>query len=516
MKENKLIVFDTTLRDGEQTPGVSFSKEVKVQIALALEKLKVDVIEAGFPNASQGDFDGVKAVAKAVKNCQVAALARAKREDIDRAWEAICEAANPRIHTFISTSTIHLENDGMTTEQVIADAVVAVSYAATKTKNVQFSAQDASRSEKDFLCQVFDAVIKAGATTINIPDTVGYAEPDEFKALVAYVIDNTPSIKEYGVIVSVHCHDDQGLATANTLAGLKAGARQVEVAMNGIGERAGNTSLEEVVMCLKNRPSIYNLVTDIDTTKLVPTSKMVSMCSGVVIQPNKAITGANAFAHESGIHQDKVAKNPLTYEIMTPESVGWEGKRFVMGKHSGRNGLGAQLQEMGYTLSKAELKKASEKIKALSDSGKQITEDDIEAIVADCLNGIPEEFKLISASAMTATGNDPNASVKFSFRGKEIQSSAYGNGPVDALVKAVLRKIDMPIILSRYNIVGINGGSDALAGVIIRLACDGISSLGKSVESDVVLGSAEALFNGLNHLMYQLKNPKAIGTNPAE
>lgn len=513
---NKVIVFDTTLRDGEQTPGVSFSKDVKVKIALSLEKLGVDVIEAGFPTASVGDFEGVQAVARVVKNCQVAALARANMQDIDRAWEAISDAVNPRIHTFISTSKIHLDNDSMSREQVVNDAVEAVRYASQKTANVQFSAQDATRTDREFLCEIFEAVIEAGATTINIPDTVGYTEPDEYKELISYVIKNTPGIKKNGVIVSVHCHDDQGLATANTLAGIKAGARQAEVAINGIGERAGNTALEEVVMALVNRFSVYKVSTNIETTKLVPNSKMITMCSGVVVQPNKSIVGFNAFAHESGIHQDKVAKNPLTYEIMTPESVGWDGNRLVMGKHSGRNGLAIQLQKMGYTLSKVELKKVSDKIKSLSDNGKQVTEDDIEAIVADSLNGIPEEVELISYSTMTASGIDPSAYVKFTFKGREIQNTASGNGPVDAVVKAILEKIEMPIYISRYHIDGINGGSDALAGVIIRLTCNGITAIGKSFNPNVIYGSAQALVNGLNHLMYQMENPKAIGTNPAE
>ncbi|MGM0582900.1 MAG: 2-isopropylmalate synthase [Bacteroidota bacterium] len=510
--ENKVVIFDTTLRDGEQTPGVSLSQEAKKRIASDLQNLGVDVIEAGFPASSEGDFAGVKAVADFVTKSQVAALARATKADIDRAWEAIENAVNPRIHVFISTSDIHLEVDGMDKQKVLDAVEEAISYARTKTENVQFSAQDASRSDKDFVCEVFELAILSGATTVNMPDTVGYAVPEEFAELTNYVVQNTPSLKSGKAILSVHCHNDLGMATANTLSAIRQGARQVEVTINGIGERAGNTSLEEVVMALQTKVSIYKVETEIDTTKLVPTSKFVSMQTGVVVQPNKAIVGTNAFAHESGIHQDKMRGNPLAYEIMQPEMVGWSGERYVLGKHSGRGGLSEYLSNMGYNLTDTQLKKVSDKVKALSDSGKKVTEEDVDAIVADSINGIPEVFQIKTAGVSTGTGILPNAAVKFSFQGKEISSSDLGNGPVDAAIKAILKEIGMPIKLERYNIVGINGGSDALAGVIVRLTCNGLTAIGKSVKTDVVLGSIEAMANGINHLMHQIDNPKAIGT----
>lgn len=514
-KQDKVIIFDTTLRDGEQTPGVTLSPEVKVKIALMIEKLGVDVIEAGFPAASEGEFAGVQAVAVAITKCEVAVLARAKKYDIDKAWDAVKEAVNPRLHIFVSTSEIHLGVDGMTKEDVLRDIREAIAYAKTKTDNIQFSAQDASRSDQDFLCEAFEEAIQAGAKTVNMPDTVGYSIPEEFADSTIYVMEKTPSLKARKAILSIHCHDDLGMATANSLAAIRKGARQAEVTLNGIGERAGNTSLEEVVMAIKVRADIYKVYTNVNTTRLVPASKFVSMQTGVVVQPNKAIVGANAFAHESGVHQDKMRANPLSYEIMKPETVGWVGARYVLGKHSGKGGLSAYLAEKGYQLTDEQLKKVSQRVKLLSDGGKKVTDDDVEAIIADSLNGIPEIFKVINASVTTGTGIIPNAAVRFSFQEEVITNTDCGNGPVDAAMKAVIKKMGMPIEISRYNIVGINGGSDALAGVIIRLTCYGLTAIGKSHKTDVVLGSIEALANGINHLMYQLANPKSIGTTVA-
>jgi 2-isopropylmalate synthase len=342
-------IFDTTLRDGEQSPGASMNTAEKLRLAVQLEKLGVDVIEAGFPAASQGDFEAVSQIAAKLQSTEVAALARANRADIERAWAAVKVAAKPRIHTFIATSDIHMEYKlKMSRDQVVAAAVEAVRYAKSFTENVEFSAEDGSRSDRDFLCRVFEAAIEAGATTVNLPDTVGYAIPSEFAEMVKYVKQNTSNIDQ--AVLSVHCHNDLGLATANTLAAIKKGARQVEVTINGIGERAGNTSLEEVVMSLKTRPNFFSHTTGIDTTRIYPTSRLVSMITGILVQPNRAIVGANAFAHEAGIHQDGMLKNPMTYEIMRPETVGLSATKMVMGKHSGRHALRSRLKEMGYDL----------------------------------------------------------------------------------------------------------------------------------------------------------------------
>ncbi|MBW1803759.1 MAG: 2-isopropylmalate synthase, partial [Deltaproteobacteria bacterium] len=351
---DRIIIFDTTLRDGEQSPGASMNAAEKLRLAMQLEKLGVDVIEAGFPAASPGDLDAVRMIAAKIKTSQVTGLARASKEDIDSAWAAVRDATRPRVHTFIATSDLHLKHKlRMTREEVVKAAVEAVRYAKSYTDNVEFSAEDGSRSDRDFLCTVFEAAIEAGATTVNLPDTVGYAMPDEFSELVKYVRNHTPNINK--AIMSVHCHNDLGLATANTLAGLQAGVRQAEVTINGIGERAGNTSLEEVVMGLYTRREHLNLTTNIYTREIHPTSRLVSMITGIVVQPNKAIVGANAFAHEAGIHQDGVLKNKMTYEIMEPETVGLASNRLVLGKHSGRHAFRQRLSDMGYDFSDDEI-----------------------------------------------------------------------------------------------------------------------------------------------------------------
>jgi len=348
--ENHVVIFDTTLRDGEQSPGASMNVAEKLRLAIQLEKLGVDVLEAGFPASSPGDFESVRMIANKVRNVQVTALARTSRDDIDRAWEAVRKGANPRIHTFIATSDIHLKHKlNMDRDQVIREAVDAVKYARGFTDNVEFSAEDGTRSDRDYLCKVFEAVIDAGAGTVNLPDTVGYALPDEYAELIRYVRGHTSNIHK--AVMSVHCHNDLGLATANTLAGIQAGARQAEVTVNGIGERAGNTSLEEVVMALHTRRDLVNLATAIHASEIHPTSRLTSMITGIVVQPNKAIVGANAFAHEAGIHQDGVLKNPMTYEIMAPETVGLSRNRLVLGKHSGRHAFRDKLAQMGYELS---------------------------------------------------------------------------------------------------------------------------------------------------------------------
>ena len=370
-----VMIFDTTLRDGEQSPGASMNTAEKLRLAVQLEKLGVDVIEAGFPAASPGDFEAVAKIAGKMKRVEVTGLARTSKQDIDRAWGAIQHAVKPRIHTFIATSDLHMHYKlNMTKDEVLKTAVEAVKYASSLTDNVEFSAEDASRSDRDFLCKVFEAAIEAGATTINIPDTVGYAIPEEFSDLTKYVMTHTPNIKK--AVVSVHCHNDLGLATANTIAAVSAGARQAEVTINGIGERAGNTSLEEFVMAMHTRPNYLPLTSNINTELLYPTSRLVTMITGIIVQPNKAIVGANAFAHEAGIHQDGMLKNPMTYEIMKPENIGLSASKLVLGKHSGRHALRSRLKELGYDLSDEELKLVFKKFKELADKKKEYVMSD--------------------------------------------------------------------------------------------------------------------------------------------
>ncbi|MBW2193458.1 MAG: 2-isopropylmalate synthase, partial [Deltaproteobacteria bacterium] len=389
----RVIIFDTTLRDGEQSPGASMNAAEKLRLATQLEKLGVDVLEAGFPAASQGDFDAVAGIAAKLERTEVAALARTSKADIDRAWGAIQHAKKPRIHTFIATSDLHMHYKlNMSKETVLKTAVESIKYAKSFTDNIEFSAEDASRSDRDFLCKVFEAAINAGATTINIPDTVGYAIPEEFSDLVKYVIARTPNIGK--AVVSIHCHNDLGLATANTIAAVIAGARQAEVTVNGIGERAGNTSMEEFVMTMHTRPNYLPLTCNINTELIYPTSRLVTMITGIIVQPNKAIVGANAFAHEAGIHQDGVLKNPMTYEIMKPEDVGLTASKLVLGKHSGRHALRSRLKELGYDLSDEELKLVFTKFKELADKKKHVVDEDLEVIVTEGILRTTDTFCL--------------------------------------------------------------------------------------------------------------------------
>ncbi|MDD5204356.1 MAG: 2-isopropylmalate synthase, partial [Desulfobacterales bacterium] len=416
MTDNRVIIFDTTLRDGEQSPGASMNTAEKVRLSIQLEKLGVDVIEAGFPAASPGDSEAVRHISAKVRRAQVAALARASEEDIDRAWASVKDAAHPRIHTFIATSDIHMKYKlRMDREQVVKAAVHAVRHAKKYTENVEFSAEDGSRSDPDFLCEIFGAAIEAGATTINLPDTVGYALPDEFGQLVAYVKAKTPGMDR--IVLSVHCHNDLGLATANTIAGLRAGARQAEVTLNGIGERAGNTSLEEVVMSLYTRGEHTGLTTSVNTREIFPTSRLVSMITGIVIQPNKAIVGANAFAHEAGIHQDGMLKHRMTYEIMEPETVGLSMTRLVLGKHSGRHAFRRKLVELGYDLGEDDVNKVFEKFKELADKRKEILDEDIEVLVAEEILRIPDKYQLDYLTVVCGTVAVPTATVKLKIDG---------------------------------------------------------------------------------------------------
>ncbi len=504
--DNRVIIFDTTLRDGEQSPGASMNTAEKMRLATQLEKLGVDVLESGFPAASEGDFEAVSGIAGRLERTEVAALARTAKEDIDRAWQAIRSAAKPRIHTFIATSDIHLEYKlRMTRDQVLTSAVEAVRYSKTLTDNIEFSAEDGSRSDRDFLCRVFEAVIDAGATTVNLPDTVGYAVPDEYADLIKYVISHTPNIHK--AVLSVHCHNDLGLATANTIAAIRAGARQAEVTINGIGERAGNTSLEEVVMALHTRANFLSASTGIKTEYIHPTSRLVSMITGIMVQPNKAIVGANAFAHEAGIHQDGVLKNPMTYEIMKPETVGLSTNKLVLGKHSGRHALRSHLKQMGYDLSDEELNLVFEKFKELADKKKQVVDEDLEVIVTEGILRTADVFQLEYLHVIAGTTVLPMASVKLQINGRSAQGAGYGNGPIDAAYNTIAKLTGTGSDLLRFSISALTGGTDAQGEVTVRLGENGLIALGKGADPDIITASAKAYINGLNRLEYLKTHP---------
>jgi len=509
---DRVIIFDTTLRDGEQSPGASMNAAEKMRIAIQLEKLGVDVVEAGFPAASEGDFEAVSQIAGRLKKSEVAGLARTARPDIDRAWQAIRNAARPRIHTFIATSDIHLEYKlKMSRDEVIRAAVEAVTYAKSLTDNVEFSAEDGSRSDRDYLCRVFEAAIAAGATTVNLPDTVGYAIPAEFAELVSYIRQHTPNIDQ--AVLSVHCHDDLGLATANTLAAIHTGARQAEVTINGIGERAGNTSLEEVVMALHTRANFLKSGTRIKTEYIYPTSRLVSMITGLLVQPNKAIVGANAFAHEAGIHQDGILKNPMTYEIMKPETIGLSANKLVLGKHSGRHALRTQLKDLGYDLSDDELNLVFGKFKELADKKKHVMDEDLEAIVTEGILRTADVFVLDYLHVTAGTTVLPMASVRLKINGRPAQDAGYGNGPIDAAFNTIAKLTGTSSELMRFSISALTGGTDALGEVTVRLRETGLLALGKGADPDIITASAKAYINGLNRLEYLKSHPmqEAVG-----
>ena len=482
----------------------------KLRLAVQLEKLGVDIIEAGFPAASKGDFEAVSQIAGKLIRTEIAGLARANKEDIEAAWSAVKHAAKPRIHTFIATSDIHLKYKlRMDRDQVIASAVEAVRYAKTFTENVEFSAEDGSRSDRDYLCKVFEAAIDAGATTVNLPDTVGYAIPSEFADLVTYVRSHTPNIGK--AVLSVHCHNDLGLATANTLAALSAGARQAEVTVNGIGERAGNTSLEEVVMALKTRNNFLPFQSGIETEQIYATSKLVSMITGILVQPNKAIVGANAFAHEAGIHQDGMLKNPMTYEIMRPEDIGLSTTKLVLGKHSGRHALRDRLKEMGYELSEEELQIVFSKFKHLADKKKHVMDEDLEAIVNEGVLRTPDIFVLEYLHVTSGTTVMPMASVQLSVNGRSVKAAGYGNGPIDAAYNTIAKLTHTRSELLRFTISAITGGTDAQGEVTVRLKENGLIALGRGADPDIMTAAALAYINGLNRLEYLKTHP----VNPA-
>ena len=501
-----VIIFDTTLRDGEQSPGASMNTGEKLRLAVQLEKLGVDVLEAGFPAASEGDFDAVAGIAGKLEKTEVAALARASKADIDRAWNAIKHGAKPRIHTFIATSDIHLKYKlKMTRDEVVNAAVDAVKYARSFTDNVEFSAEDGSRSDRDFLCRVFEAAIAAGASTVNLPDTVGYAIPDEFADLVRYVMAHTPNINQ--AVLSVHCHNDLGLATANTLAAISCGARQAEVTINGIGERAGNTAMEEVVMALHTRPNHLPLTTRVNTAYIYATSRLVSTITGIIVQPNKAVVGANAFAHEAGIHQDGMLKNPMTYEIMKPETIGLNRSSLVLGKHSGRHALRERLKELGYDLSDEELKTVFKRFKEIADMKKHVVDEDLEVIVTEGVLRTPEIFELEYLHVTCGTTVMPMASVKLSINGRPVKGAEYGNGPIDAAFNTIAKLTDTESELLRFTVSALTGGTDAQGEVTVRLRENGLIALGRGADPDIITASAKAYINGLNRLEYLKTHP---------
>jgi len=502
----RVYVLDTTLRDGEQSPGVSMTLEEKLRLALQSEKLGVDIIEAGFSAASKGEFEAVLKIAKKIKKAMVAALCRINIEDIKKAWGSISHAVRPRIHTFIATSDIHMKHKlKKTPKEVLKMAVEGVKYAKSLTSDVQFSAEDATRSDRDFLCQIFEAVIKAGATTVNIADTVGYATPEEFSKLIKYVLKNTPGIGN--VTVSVHCHDDLGMATANTLAAIKAGARQVEVTMNGIGERAGNAALEEVVMALKTRKDYYSAYTDIKTELIYPTSRMVSGITGMTVQPNKAVVGDNAFSHKAGIHQDGMLKNPLTYEIMTPKSVGREVEELIFGKHSGSNALRNKLEEMGHNLSDEEFEIVFQAFKKLADRKKEITDGDLEVIIAENLKTVDDIFRLVKISTITKCGHS-TADITISKNGEEISGKGEGNGVIEAVFNVLAKLSGNNTKLLRFNVRDLSPGVDAIGSAVVYLEKNGIKALGGGLDKNIINACAKAYINGLNRLEYLKNNSK--------
>jgi len=509
-KMKTIKIFDTTLRDGEQSPGASMNIEEKLRIASQLEKLNVDIIEAGFPIASDGDFEAVKKIAQTIKGPEIAGLCRASIMDIDRAWDALKYAGDRgRIHTFIATSDIHMERKlKMSPAKVMAAAIKAVKHAAAYTSNVEFSCEDAVRTRLDFLAEMVEAVIDAGATTVNIPDTVGYTIPFEYHNIIKYLKDNVSNIEK--AVISVHCHNDLGLAVANSLAAIQAGAGQVECTINGIGERAGNCSLEEVVMALRTRRDIMPYVNNINTEHIYAASRLLSTITGIAVQPNKAIVGANAFAHEAGIHQHGVLMDKETYEIMTPESIGLNANKLVLGKHSGRHAFVARLNELGYDLPKDDIEKAFVRFKSLADKKKEIFDEDLDAIVADEIIRIPEIVKLIQMNVSSGSFAAPTATIELEFKGKVKKIAVIGDGPVDATFKAIKKLTGMKPYLINYSVGSITGGTDALGECTVRLEYDGHEVLGQGAHSDIIVASARAYINALNKALDVAQRTKVV------
>jgi 2-isopropylmalate synthase len=498
---DKVIIFDTTLRDGEQAAGGALNVREKLDIAKQLEKLGVDVIEAGFPISSPGDFEAVRLISKAVRTPIICPLAHASADAVDRAWEAVKEAEHPRIHVFLSASDIHLFYQlKKSREEILKVSCDMVARAKKYVDDVEFSPMDASRTEPAYIYQILEAVINAGATTVNIPDTVGYATPGEYGDLIEGILKNVPNISR--AVVSVHCHDDLGLAVANSLESLKRGARQVECTINGIGERAGNASLEEIVMAIKTRKDFFNLTTNINTAQIYKTSRLVSELTGFMVQPNKAIVGANAFRHESGIHQDGVIKMPITYEIMDPKTVGIPASSLVLGKLSGRHAFNERLAELGYSLSEEDFNRAFAVFKELADKKKEVTDRDIESLIAQELRTVSEIYHLDLIQVSCGDKGIPTASVKLTTSDGEILAdAALGTGPVDAVYKAINRLVNVPNVLTEFTVKSVTEGIDAIGEVLIRIESEGITYTGRGADTDIIVASAKAYMNALNRLL---------------
>jgi len=499
---DRVIVFDTTLRDGEQAAGGALNIREKLEIAKQLEELGVDVIEAGFPASSPGDFEAVSLIAREVRTPVVCALARAHPDDIDRAWEALKQARQPRIHVFLSASDIHLMYQlKKSREQVLQTARDMVARAKQYSGDIEFSPMDASRTEPEYIYQIVAAVIDAGATTVNIPDTVGYATPGDFGSLIEGIVQNVSNISQ--AVISVHCHNDLGLAVANSLEAVRRGARQVECTVNGIGERAGNASLEEVVMAIKTRGDFFfNLSTGINTEQIYRSSRLVSEMTGFPVQPNKAIVGANAFSHEAGIHQDGVIKMPITYEIMDPKTVGIPASSLVLGKLSGRHAFRERLAELGYSLSDEDLNHAFVVFKELADKKKEVTDRDIEFVVAQELRTASEAYHLDCVQVSCGDKGIPTASVRLiGPDGQVLADAALGTGPVDAVYKAINRLVSVSNLLTEFSVKSVTGGIDAIGEVLIRIESDGVTYTGRGGDTDIIVASAKAYMNALNRLL---------------
>ncbi len=499
-KQDRVIIFDTTLRDGEQAPGASMNEKEKLEVAFSLERLGVDVIEAGFPVISPGDFNSVKNIAKHIKKATVCGLARSMKKDIDAAYEALKDAKSGRIHVFLATSKIHREHKlKKGTDEILNMAVDAVKYAKKKISNIEFSPEDASRTERTFLYRIIEAVIKAGAKTVNIPDTVGYAMPDEFGKLIAGIKNNVPNIDK--AVISVHCHNDLGLAVANSLAAIKNGARQAECTINGIGERAGNASMEEIVMGLKTRYDHYNVDSKINTKEIHRASRLVSKYSGFVVAPNKAIVGANAFRHEAGIHQDGVLKERTTYEIMKPEDVGFTGTGLVMGKHSGRHAFKTRLKGLGIVLSDKEIDRAFDRFKKLADKKKEVFDEDLIAIVEDEVRAVENIWNLVGLTVKSGTRIKPKAEVTLKSKGKNYSAESSGDGPVDASYKAIEKVTRTKGTLLDYSIKSVTKGKDAIGEVMVKVKIKDKVVVERGASTDIFEASAKAYINAINKIL---------------
>ncbi len=503
VKKEKIIIFDTTLRDGEQSPGASLNIKEKLELARQLAKLKVDVIEAGFPISSEGDFEAVNRIARTVEGPVIAGLSRVLKKDIDRCWEAVRPAQRPRIHTFVGTSPLHRDYIlRKSAKAVLKMAVEAVKRARGYTEDVEFSAMDATRTEFDYLCEILEKTIEAGATTLNIPDTVGYALPEEFGRLIKGVCEKVPNIRK--AVISVHCHNDLGLATANSLSAVIHGARQVECTINGLGERAGNVSLEETVMILQTREDFFKeYATRINAKEIHKTSRLVSRLTGVPIQPNKAIVGENAFAHSSGIHQDGILKKRKTFEIMTPASIGLKESKMVLTSRSGRHALSHRLEELGYKLKGQELARAYEEFKKLADKKKEIFDGDLESIVQGNISDIPEAFHLEYIHTSSGSRTVPTATIRLKKEGKIIEDAACGDGPVDAAYRAIDRITGIKGKLLDYALRAVTGGKDALGEVTVKIKEGKEISVGRGTSTDIIEASAKAYLNAINKLVHR-------------